>query len=188
MSAPAVRASTYNANWPGLLALLMALVGVLTFIVFMSVSGQVPKALAYRPNLLFELYMSSPLISGLAGASSAVIAILALRRGSGPVWAAVVGAIVGIAVFNVVMVVVAHIMLAAAPVSVDGQGFDVPKFPSFVFTPPAAAMGTLVIGTSAALARLRGAAGHQPAIASLIMGGAVAFYWLLNLVWSVNAE
>lgn len=179
--------TTTGRKWPGIVALLLAAVAVTGFIAFMSVSGQIPKSLAYRPDVGFELYIEAPVISGLAGTSSVVAAILALRLASAPLWAPIVAATVGVALFDAVMVIAAQVMLVAAPVVPEATDLAVPHFPSFASSPPDVAMAMLGVGTSAVLARTKSAPGQRPAIAALILGAAVASYWLFNLVWSVGA-
>lgn len=170
----------------GMLALLLAVVSGVAFIAFMSVSGQIPKALAFRPNPLFDAYIEAPLASGLFGAAAVVVAILAMSRAGGPVLGAIVGAIVGAALFLGLMVIVAHVEFSLAPPPSDWV--DAPIFPALALTPPAIAMAALGVGTAAVLAVLKGASGYRPAIAAMTIGGAVGFYWLLDLAFSFYAD
>lgn len=175
-----------RAGGLGLLALLLAVVSAMAFIAFMSTAGQIPKALSFRPNLLFEAYSEAPRVSGLFGVAAIVVAVVALARARGPVWGAIVGSVVGAALFVVVMVIVARVEFSLAlPPS---AGMDSPTFPALALTPPAIAMVTLDVGTAATLVALKRTAGHRPAIAALTIGGAVAIYWLLDLAFSLYAD
>lgn len=158
------------------------MVSGLTFISFMSTTGQIPKALAFRPNLLFELYNAAPLVSLLLGVAAVVLALVALALARGPVGGAIAGALAGTALFVAVMLAVSRLEFTLAPPSAVLDG---PIFPSFAVTPPAIAMTALGIGTAAALVAIKGASRHRPAIAALTIGAAVGFYWVLvvALLW-----
>jgi hypothetical protein len=175
-------------NWPGMLALVLAVASVATFMVYMSLSGPFPKSIAYGHNLLFEAYAQSPMISLVAGALAVVVGIIALWRASSVLWTAIVSAIVGIALFIAVMVVAAQMASALAPSSLDAKAMAVASSPTIALSPPVVGMATLVIGMAAVMGMRRGIFGHRPAIAALIMGGATTLYWLFNLVWGLNAE
>jgi hypothetical protein len=175
-------------NWPGLLAFVLAVASVVTFMVFMSVSGPFPKSIAYGHNLLFEAYAQSPMISLVAGALAVAVGIIALWRASSVLWTAIVSAIVGIALFIAVMVIAAQMSSALSPPPLDAQAIAVASSPTIALSPPLVGMASLVIGVAAVLGMRRSMSGHRPAIAALILGGAVSFYWLLNLVWGLNAE
>jgi len=175
-------------NWPGLLAFALAVASVVTFMAFMSVSGPFPKSIAYGHNLLFEAYTQSPIISLVAGALAVAVGIIALWRASSVLWMAIVSAIVGIALFSAVMVVAAQMASALSPPALDAKGIAVTSSPTIALSPPLVGMASLVLGVTAVLGTRRSLSGHRPAITALIMGGAVSFYWLLNLVWGLNAE
>ena len=175
-------------NWPGLLAFVLAVASVVTFVAFMSVSGPFPKSIAYGHNLLFEAYIQSPMISLVAGCLAIVVAVIALRHASSVLGTAIVSAIVGIALFNAVMVAAAQMASALSPPPLDAKAMAVASSPTITLSPPVVGMASLVIGVAAVLGMRRGISGHRPAIAALIMGGATTFYWLFNLVWGLNAE
>ena len=177
-----------RGNWPGSLALLLAVASVMTFIAFMSVSGPFPKSIAYGHNLLFEAYTQSPVISLVTGALAVAVGIIALWRASSVLWAAIVSATVGIALFNAVMVVAAQMASALSPPALDAQPIAVASSPTVALSPPLVGIASLVIGVAAVLGVRRSTSGNRPAIAAVIMGGAVSFYWLFNLVWGLNAE
>ena len=154
------------------------MVSGLTFITFMSTTGQIPKALAFRPNLLFDVYIAAPLVSGLLGVAAVVVAVVALALAKGPVGGAIAAALAGTAFFVLVMVTVARVEFSLAPPS---AALDGPPFPSIAVAPPAIAMAALGIGIAAVLAAMKRASGNRPAIAALTIGAAVGFYWLLAL-------
>ena len=190
MSAPAIDAPsvrTSSGNKLGLAALIGAAISVGEFIGFMSITGQVPKSIAYRPNLLFDLYMQAPVISGFAGAAAVGLAAIALRRTPSVLWASTVGAIVGVALFNAFMVIASTVMSSMASPKLEGP-LDFTSFPSAAPSPPAMAMAALVVALPIVLARMPGVAGRRQAIAALVLGAAVGFYWLYNIVWGLNAE
>lgn len=173
---------------PGLLALMLAVASVATFIAFMSVSGPFPKSIAYGHSLLFEAYLQLPTISLVAGAVAVAVGIVALRHASAILGAAIVSAIVGIALFTAVMVAAAQMASALSPPPLDAKAMAVAGSPTIALSPPVIGMATLVIVVAAVLGIRRGVSGHRLAIAALIMGGATTFYWLFNLVWGLNAE
>ncbi len=175
-------------DWPGLLALVLAVASVVTFIAVASVSGPFPKSIAYGDNLLFEAYIRSPTISLDAGALAVAVGIIALWRASSVLWTAIVSAIVGIALFNAVMVVAAQVVSALLPPALDAKAMAEASSPTITLSPPVIAMASLVIGVAAVLGMRRSVSGHRLAIAALIMGGATTVYWLLNLVVGLNAE
>lgn len=175
-------------DWPGLLALVVAVASVATFIAFMSVSGPFPKSIAYGHNLLFAAYLQSPTISLVAGAVAVAVGIIALRHVPAILGAAIVSAIVGIALFSVVMVAAAQMASALSPPPLDAKAMAVASSPTIALSPPEIGMASLVIGTAAVLGMRRGVSGHRLAIAALILGGATTFYWLFNLIWGLNAE
>src|SRR6266852_5319510 len=109
-------------NWLGLLALVLAVASVVTFMAFMSVSGPFPKSIAYGHNLLFEAYTQAPVISLVAGALAVAVGIIALWRASSVLWMAIVSAIVGIALFSAVMVDAAQMASALSPPALDAKG------------------------------------------------------------------
>jgi hypothetical protein len=175
-------------NWPGLLALVLAVASVVTFMAFMSVSGPFPKSIGYGHNLLFEAYTQAPVISLVGGALAVVVGIIALWRASSALWTAIVSAIVGIALFNALMVAAAHMASALSPPPLDAKAMAAASTPTIALSPPLVGIAALVIGVAAVLGMRRSISGHRPAIAALIMGGATTFYWLFNMVWGLNAE
>ncbi len=175
-------------NWPGFLALALAVASVATFIAFMSVSGPFPKSIAYGHNLLFEAYVQSPTISLVAGCLAVVFAAIALRQASSVLSTAIVSAIVGIAFFTAVTVVAAQMSTALSSSEFDAKAMAVPSPPTIALSPPLVGMASLVIGVAVLLGVRRSISGHRPAIAALILSGAVSFYWLFSLVWGLNAE
>jgi hypothetical protein len=189
LSAPAVEAASLpisTGSRLGLLALIVAVLSVGEFVGFMSITGQVPKSIAFRPNLLFDLYIQAPLISGFGGAAAVALGMLALRRTPAVLWGSTVGGIVGIALFNATMVVAFTVMSRLAPPKLQGPT-DFTGFPSIAPSPPAIAMGALVIGVTLVMARMRNVSGRRQAIAAMVLGAAVSFYWMFNIVWGLNA-
>lgn len=175
-------------SWPGLLALVLAVASVATFIAVMSVSGPFPKSIAFGHNLLFEAYVQSPTISLVTGCLAVVVAVIALRHASSVLGTAIVSAIVGIALFTAVMVVAAQMASALSSPPLDAKAIVVPSSPTIALSPPLVGMVALAIGVAVVLGMRRGISGHRPAIAALILGGATSFYWLFSLVWGLNAE
>ncbi len=171
-------------NWLGLLSFVIAVASVAAFMGVMSVSGPFPKSIAYGDNLLYEVYIQSPRISLVAGALAVAMGIIALLRASSVLWTAIVGAIVGIALFSAVMIASAQMSSALSP----PDALAVASSPTIALSPPAIGMASLVIGLAVVLGTRRGVFGHRLAIAALIMGGATTFYWLANLVMGLNAE
>ena len=164
-------------SWPGVLALIAGVVGVLTFTAFLSTTGHVPKSLAYSSNLLFAVYTQAPLISGFAGAAAVLFAAIALRRASQALGAAIVGVGLGIAIFVVVMSSAASLSRPSTGDAIDAAGF-----PSLRATPPVIGLAAALVGTAFFLFRARNVSGYRPAIAAAVMGAVVAFYWVMDLV------
>lgn len=164
-------------SWPGVLALIAGVVGVLTFTAFLSTTGHVPKSLAYSSNLLFAVYTQAPLISGFAGAAAVLFAAIALRRASQALGAAIVGVGLGIAIFVVVMASAASLSSPSTGDAIDAAGF-----PSLRATPPVIGLAAALVGTAFFLFRARNVSGYRPAIAAAVMGAVVAFYWVMDLV------
>src|SRR5260370_37188788 len=67
-------------SWPGLLALVLAVASVATFIAVMSVLGPFPKSIAFGHNLLFEAAVQSPTISWGTGCLGVVVAAIRPRN------------------------------------------------------------------------------------------------------------
>jgi hypothetical protein len=169
-------------DWLGVVALLLALTSLVTFIPFFVVSVQLTKALAYSGNSLVALYFNAPSISGLAGAASLVLSIVAMRRAPRALKWGGAGLGVGLATFLVVMIGTAGLRYSVGP---TGGGESLPiTSPTLTFapSPPAIGMTVPVIGLVASLPWLRGVSPHRPAIAAMVAGGLVTAYWLLNLL------
>src|SRR5713226_5906611 len=132
-------------NWPGVLALALAVASVVTFIASMSISGAFPKSIAYGYNLLFEAYIESPTISLVAGCLAIVVAVIALWRASSVLWTAIVSAVVGIALFNAVMVAAAQMASALSPPVFDAKAMAAASSATITLSPPVIAMASLVV-------------------------------------------
>lgn len=169
--------------WLGVVALLLALVSLATFMTFSSVSVQMPKALAYQPSLPVAVYLNMQLISSASGTVAVVLALVALLDSPRALLAAGLGLAVGVVLFFGVMFAVSDIMLSLAPPEL-GPEAGAPTVVSIVLapSPPAVGMVGPVIGTIAFLIIVRGVAERRPAIGALIVGGLVMAYWLLSLV------
>jgi len=160
----------------------MAAISVAAFVTFGSVSGHVPKSLAYNPNLLYTLYSEAPFISQVAGVVSSVLAIVALRGSSRGLQVALIGLAIGIVVFFIVMV-------SVAPALIEGEGVATAGFPLLVLSAPVVGIAGVAIAGVAVLSRLRGVSGLRLAIASVVMGGVVTAYWLFNwVIGNLNGE
>jgi hypothetical protein len=167
-------------DWLGVVALLLALTGLVTFIAFFVVSVQLTKALAYSGNSLVALYFHAPSISGLAGAASFVLSIVAMRRAPRALRWGGAGLGVGVVTFLVVMIGTAGLLYSAVPTS-GGDGPITSLALTFTPSPPAIGMAVPVIGLAASLPWLRGIS-HWPAVAAMVAGGLVTAYWLLELL------
>ena len=168
-------------DWPGILALALALVSVAAFVEFMVVSGPPPKSLAYNPDLLFQIYVAAPLISGAAGVGSIVVAAFALRHASRSLIAAIAGAVAGIVLFFFVTMITASLLSVLRPARPAADSVLTNQWPALVLSPPVIGMGAVLIGAAALLARLKGVSGRRPAIVAMIAAGVVVSFLLFNV-------
>lgn len=179
----------FAAGWLRVSAFLMAAISVAMFVTFMSISGPIPKAIAYSSNLLFAVYWWAPLVSEVAGVVSVVLAIVALRGSSRGLKFALVGVAIGILLFFFVTIFAASLMSTLAPPPIDGKVVAPASFPLLVLSPPVIGIAVVAIAAVAVLSRLRGVSGLRPAIASMVTGGVVSAYWLFSLlIFSRNGE
>ena len=189
MSLPQTSRATFTAGWLGVSAFLMASISVAMFVTFMSISGPIPKAIAFSSNLLYAVYLRAPLVSEVAGVVAVVLAIVALRGSSRGLKVAPVGVVIGILLFFFVTILDASLVSTLAPPPIDDKVVAPATFPLFVLSPPVIGIAVVVIATVAVLSRLRGVSGLRLAIASMVTGGVVTAYWLFNLlIFSVNGE
>lgn len=179
----------FAARWLSVSAFIGAAISVAMFVTFMSISGQIPKAIAYGSNPLYAVYLWAPLISETAGVVAVVLAIVALRGSSRGLQVALVGVAIGTLLFFFVTILVANLMSTVAPPPIHGK-VDAPAgFPLLVLSPPVVGIAGVAIAAVALLSRLRGVSGLRLTIASMVTGGVVIAYWLLNLlIGNLNSE
>lgn len=182
MSVPQISRAAVPAGWLGVLAFAMAAISVAMFVTFMSISGPVPKAIAYGSNTLYAAYSYAPLVSGIAGLVSVVLALIALRGSSRSLAVGLVGAAIGIVVFFFITGLVANAMSGVAQPAIEAKGIESSSFPSVVLSPPVVGISVVAIAAAVVLSRLRSVQGHRLAIAGLITGGVVTAYWLFSLL------
>jgi len=181
--------ANFPAGWLRVLVFVTAAISVGAFVTVMSISGHVPKAIAYSSNPLYAAYLWAPSISEIAGVASVVLAIIALRGSSWGLQAAVAGVAIGIVLFLFVTILAFNLMSTVAPPPMDGKVVAPASFPLLVLSPPLVGIAGVAIAAVAALSRLRGVSGLRLAIASLVMGGVVTAYWLFNLlIMNFNGE
>lgn len=173
---------TIPTGWLRVSAFLMAGISVAMFVTFMSISGPIPKAIAYGSNSLYVAYSYAPLISGLAGLLAVVLGVIALRDSSRGLTVALVGVAIGILLFFLITGLVANAMSAVAQPPIEAKGVAPSSFPSIGLSPPVVGISGVAIATAVVLTGLRGVSGHRLAISGLITGGVVTAYWLFSLL------
>lgn len=171
-----------RARWLRVSAYVMAAISVAAFVTFISISGPVPKAIAYGSNPLFAAYSWAPFISGVAGVLSVVLAVTTLRGSSRGTQVGLMGLAIGILLFFFVTVLAANVLRTAAPPPIEGKGVTTASFPLIVLSPPVIGFAAVAVGAVIALSRLRNVSGSRLTIASLVAGGVVTSFWLLNLL------
>ena len=189
MSLPQTSRATFTAGWLRVSAFLMASISVAMFVTFMSISGPIPKAIAFSTNLLYAVYLRAPLVSEVAGVVAVVLAMVVLRGSSRGLKAALVGVAIGILLFFFVTILAASLVSTLAPPPIDGKVVAPASFPLLVLSPPVIGIATVAIAAVAVVSRLRGVSGLRLGIASMVTGGVVTAYWLFSLlILSLNGE
>lgn len=182
LSVPQISRAAVSAGWLGVLAIAMAAISVVMLVTFMSISGPIPKAIAYGSNSLYVAYSYAPLVSAIAGLLSVVLAVIALRGSSRSLAVGLAGAAIGIVVFFFITGLVANAMNGVAQPPIEAKGVQSSNFPSIGLSPPVVGIAGVAIPAAVVLSRLRGVSGQRLAIAGLITGGVVTAYWLFSLL------
>jgi hypothetical protein len=165
----------------GLLALALAVIGVVMFGTAVSITGPFPKSVVYGHDAFYAVYSASPVISVASAAAAVVIAIIVLRSSPRALRIALAACFFGLVIFFVVTSYAAGVMRPINPTPL-GKGGAAIGFPVVVMSPLLAGLAGLEIGVILLLALLRGVSGRRMAMAALINGGVVTIYWLLNFL------